>query len=154
MKVTLSFDTYEEYQKFMEEGPQSECKSYEVPTKENPNPQGFGQTSAINMPVQVPVSAQPAVPFASGNPGPVPVSPAAVPVTQPVGTPAQVPVTAAPQAYTFDQLSLATANLCTAGKQPEVHSLLQKFGVEALWNLPKDKYGDYATALRAIGGVI
>lgn len=67
----------------------------------------------------------------------------------------QVPTTAAPQQYSFDQLAVALSNLCTnMHKQGEVHNLLNQFGVQALFDLPKEKYGEFATAMRSIGGVI
>ena len=78
----------------------------------------------------------------------VPTAPAAQPVTQ-------VPTTAAPQQYSFDQLAVALSNLCVnMNKQTEVHNLLNQFGVNALFDLPKERYGEFATAMRGIGGVI
>lgn len=107
------------------------------------------QTPPVNT-VQQPV---PQMPVAQ----PVQVQvPPMVPVTQAPGSvPIQVPTTAAPQQYSFDQLAVALSNLCAnAGKQPEVHALLNQFGVTALFDLPKERYGEFATALRGIGGVI
>lgn len=107
------------------------------------------QTPPVNT-VQQPV---PQMPVAQ----PVQVQvPPTVPVTQALGSvPIQVPTTAAPQQYSFDQLAVALSNLCAnAGKQPEVHALLNQFGVTALFDLPKERYGEFATALRGIGGVI
>lgn len=107
------------------------------------------QTPPVNT-VQQPV---PQMPVAQ----PVQVQvPPTVPVTQAPGSvPMQVPTTAAPQQYSFDQLAVALSNLCAnAGKQPEVHALLNQFGVTALFDLPKERYGEFATALRGIGGVI
>ena len=107
------------------------------------------QTPTVNT-VQQPV---PQMPVAQ----PVPVQvPPTVPVTQAPGSvPIQLPTTAAPQQYSFDQLAVALSNLCAnAGKQPEVHALLNQFGVTALFDLPKERYGEFATALRGIGGVI
>ena len=76
-----------------------------------------------------------------------------IPVRQSVNT--QVPTTAAPQQYSFDQLAVALSNLCAnMGKQQEVHNLLNQFGVNDLFSLPKERYGDFATAMRGIGGVI
>lgn len=81
---------------------------------------------------------------------PAPQMPQPVPVA-----PTQVPTNAAPQQYSFDQLAVALSNVCSKpGGQPQVHSLLQQFGVQALFDLPKEKYGEFATALRGIGGVL
>lgn len=107
------------------------------------------QTPPVNT-VQQPVAQMPVA-----QPVQVQVPPT-VPVTQAPGSvPIQVPTTAAPQQYSFDQLAVALSNLCAnAGKQPEVHALLNQFGVTALFDLPKERYGEFATALRGIGGVI
>ncbi len=70
---------------------------------------------------------------------------------QPAGS-GTVPTTAAAQQYTFDQLAVATANLASAGK--DVFSVLARFGVNMLMDLPPEKYGEYAAALREAGGVI
>lgn len=107
------------------------------------------QTLPVNT-VQQPVAQMPVA-----QPVQVQVPPT-VPVTQAPGSvPIQVPTTAAPQQYSFDQLAVALSNLCAnAGKQPEVHALLNQFGVTALFDLPKERYGEFATALRGIGGVI
>lgn len=101
------------------------------------------------------MSVQPVPQMPVAQPAQVQV-PTTVPVTQAPGSmPIQVPTTAAPQQYSFDQLAVALSNLCTnAGKQPEVHTLLNQFGVTALFDLPKERYGEFATALRGIGGVI
>ncbi|MGN0472240.1 MAG: hypothetical protein ACI4F8_05290 [Lachnospiraceae bacterium] len=117
------------------------------------------------IPVAQPVP-QPAIPVAAATPAQPPVIPIApvpvqIPQTQlPVNAPGPeaqpaVPTTAVPQQYTFDQLAVALSNLCVnMNKQGEVHSLLNQFGVNALFDLPKERYGEFATAMRAIGGVI
>lgn len=112
--------------------------------------------SVTSLPVQ-PVQTPPVNTVQQPVAQPVQVQvPPTVPVTQAPGSvPIQVPTTAAPQQYSFDQLAVALSNLCAnAGKQPEVHALLNQFGVTALFDLPKERYGEFATALRGIGGVI
>lgn len=111
-------------------------------------------------------SLQPQAPVQGVVPTATPVQPQTpvqevVPMTQmqpqaPIQSAApQVPTTAAPQQYSFDQLAVALSNLCTnMHKQGEVHNLLNRFGVQALFDLPKEKYGEFATAMRSIGGVI
>lgn len=102
--------------------------------------------SARTVPVQQPTAVS--------QPGTVvPVQqPAAVPQSAPAQ---QIPTTAAPEQYSFDKLAVALSNVCMLPDgQPKVHALLQQFGVNALFDLPKEKYGDFATALRGIGGVI
>ena len=61
-----------------------------------------------------------------------------------------VPV-AAPATYTQEQLAVAAMQLMDAGRQAELVSLLGSFGVQALTELPKEQYGNFATQLRAMG---
>lgn len=79
-----------------------------------------------------------------------PQSPA--PQFQQPGNSGQVPTTATAQPYTFDQLAVATANLASSGK--DVFAVLGRFGVNVLMDLPPEKYGEYAAALREAGAVI
>ena len=65
-----------------------------------------------------------------------------------------VPTTAVAQEYTQDQLAVACAGLVNQGKQPVLMQILQGFGVATLVDLPKERYGELATALRAEGAVI
>lgn len=115
-------------------------------------------------PVTSPVTPAYAAPVTPQN---VPVSPAQaypqppLPVQQmPVQTPARgvpatgLPTTAMPQEFTQDQLSVAAAGLVNQGKQPRLLELLHNFGVNSLVELPKERYGEFATALRAEGAVI
>ncbi len=96
-----------------------------------------GGFAAPETPVQQGGSA---VPAASGSQGGG---------TLPGGT---VPTTNAPQQYTFDQLAVATANLASSGR--DVFSVLGRFGVNMLMDLPREKYGEYAAALREAGAVL
>ena len=77
--------------------------------------------------------------------------PGSLPPQQPAATGA-VPVTASAQQYTFDQLAVATANLASSGK--DVFTLLGRFGASMLMDLPKERYGEYAAALREAGAVV
>ena len=64
--------------------------------------------------------------------------------------PQQAPVAAAPQ-YTREQLARATAVLADMGKIQQIQQLFQQFGIQQLTALPKERYGEYATALRGLG---
>lgn len=148
--------------------------------EENPKSQRQ-QTPAVQVPqatvlapgVPAPQIAVPGqIPLQPGAPAPVPApahqsvvpmqslaaptqQPAAAPAPVPVASTQQIPTTAAPEQYSFDKLAVALSNVCALPDgQPKVHALLQQFGVNALFDLPKDRYGDFATALRGIGGVI
>lgn len=71
----------------------------------------------------------------------------AVPVTS-------VPTTAMAQEYTLEQLQVAAAGLSSMGKMPQVMGILQQFGIQAMTELPKERYGEFATALREAGAQI
>ena len=95
----------------------------------------------------------PAMPMApvTGNvvaavPAPMPAAPAA---PAPVNPAPAVPTTT--QAYTMDQLAVAATQLVDAGRREELVALLTAFGVQALTQLPKEQYGNFATYLRSVG---
>lgn len=70
-----------------------------------------------------------------------------------VGQPV-VPTTANVQGYTIEQLQVAAAGLMSAGKGPQVMGILQQFGIQAMTELPKERYGEFATMLRGVGAQI
>jgi hypothetical protein len=90
----------------------------------------------------VPAQVQPQQPIA-------PVTPPAAPAA-----PAQQQAPTTPPEYTLDQLTLAASPLIDAGKRAELTQLLGQFGVQALTQLPKERYGEFATALRQIGAKV
>lgn len=118
-----------------------------------PAMQADGQPPRTQQPLPqggtVPVS----VPPGSGMPWPGSnnIMPSGNPQQQSAGA-GMVPTTASPKQYTFDQLAVATANLASSGK--DVFTVLGRFGVSMLMDLPLEKYGEYAAALREAGGVI
>ncbi len=59
--------------------------------------------------------------------------------------------TAPTKKYTLDELLAATAPLMDAGKISELQALMQKFGVPSMMEIPEDRYGELATALRELG---
>ncbi len=99
---------------------------------------------AQGVPVTAPTSQAAATP-----------TPHAAPTPQATATTAvnQVPV-AAPPTYTLEQLQAAGGGLMTTGKLNELRALLNSFHVEALTDLPKEKYGAFATKLRELGAKI
>lgn len=118
-----------------------------------------GTPTPVPAPTQQPVVPMQPLAAPPQQPAPIPVAPTQQPVTAPAPVPTahpqQIPTTAAPEQYSFDKLAVALSNVCALPDgQPKVHALLQQFGVNALFDLPKDRYGDFATALRGIGGVI
>jgi len=75
----------------------------------------------------------------------LPVPAAALPAL-----PAPLPVAPGP-GYTIDQLMRAGAELVDQGRMAEVMALMQQFGVQAITQLPVERYGDMATAMRGMG---
>lgn len=85
-------------------------------------------------------------------PTPEPVK-AAEPTTPGAPEPPAAPTvpTAPTKKYTLDELLAATAPLMDAGKISELQALMQKFGVPSMMEIPEDRYGELATALRELG---
>lgn len=85
-------------------------------------------------------------------PTPEPVK-AAEPTAPGAPEPPAAPVvpTAPAKKYTLDELLAATAPLMDAGKIAELQALMQKFGVPSMMDIPEEKYGEFATALRELG---
>ena len=93
-------------------------------------------------------------PQMTGQTAPPTISPpAGVPVATPPVQTAPVPVAAAPT-YTLEQLSLAARQLADAGRMAEVQQLVAQYGAQTMAQLPVDRYGDFATALRGMGARI
>lgn len=79
--------------------------------------------------------------------------PAAVPAAPPVAPPTAPPVAPPPQ-YDVEMLGRAAAPLAAAGKRQELYNLLQSFGVQSINELPRERYGEMAIALRGLGAQI
>lgn len=80
-----------------------------------------------------------------------------VPTTQ--ATPTAPPVSPVPTAtatptYTMEQLAVAATGLIDAGKMQDVQNTLASLGAQTLMDLPQEKYGEFASAIKAIGAVI
>lgn len=109
-----------------------------------------------------PVYKESKVTYGTQSATPAQQMPAAAPPVQPVAAPT-VPVQAAPVApvvptvehtYTLDDLANAAMTLMDKGMQTQLQNLLAGYGVEALPALPKNQYGNFATALRGMGANI
>lgn len=126
----------------------------QVPDTQNP----VGTTLSVQAPVcqaqpqafsqmgQIPQQAAPAMP--------VPQQTMGVPISGMAPMQGPVPTTAAPQTFTIEQLQVAAAGLTGMGKMPQVMGILQKFGIQAMTELPKERYGEFALALREAGAQI
>ncbi len=112
-----------------------------------------GMAPAGQMPTSIPMQ-QPQVPVAAPQSYvQAPVQPAApvttgMPQAQSAAVPTAVPTTAMPQEYTIEQLQVAAAGLSQMGRMPQV------MGIQAMTELPRERYGEFATALREAGAQI
>lgn len=75
----------------------------------------------------------------------------------PIEQPAQAATPAVPTAehtYTAEELQVAAVALVDKGMMVQLQGLLQQFEVNSLPELPAEKYGAFATALRGMGAQI
>ena len=103
-----------------------------------------------------PVVQQTVVPMETVAPAATTV-PSTPPTTQ--ATPTAPPVNPVPTAtatptYTMEQLAVAATGLIDAGKMQDVQNTLASLGAQTLMDLPQEKYGEFASAIKAIGAVI
>ena len=113
------------------------------------------QTAVLNLAEFCRLSDPNATAATNPNPGPAYAQPEQAyqqPATPPAAAPTAVPV--APQSYSLEQLAVAATQLVDAGRRNDLVALLGQFGVQALTALPKEMYGAFATALRAMGAKI
>lgn len=72
--------------------------------------------------------------------------------TAPAASP--VPTATATPTYTMEQLAVVATGLIDAGKMQDVQNTLASLGAQTLMDLPQEKYGEFASAIKAIGAVI
>lgn len=65
-----------------------------------------------------------------------------------------VPTATVTPTYTMEQLAVAATGLIDAGKMQDVQNTLASLGAQTLMDLPQEKYGEFASAIKAIGAVI
>lgn len=124
----------------------------------SPAPQAApsSSVSAVEKTTHAPTTETPATVQAPSTPAPeTPSTPApGAPSTPDPATP-EPPVATVPTApakeYSLDELLTATAPLMDAGKIADLQALMQKYGVASMMEIPKEKYGELATDLRALG---
>lgn len=141
MKITAEFNDLEEMKMFI--------RNFEGGNAEKAVP------VAPTVPTVQPVT--PVVQMATPVTSPQPTAPVQAPVasepSQPV-VPAQAAVPTSTVTYTQDELQRAAVTLLDAGRQNDLVTMLNSFGVEAITMLPKERYGEFATALRQMGAQI
>lgn len=88
-------------------------------------------------------------------PAPALITEKVIPETEAAVMVAPEPITPAPAAaISFAALSKAAAKLLDAGKRAELLDLLQRFGVQAMTNLEKTQYAEFAAELSKLGAEI
>lgn len=120
------------------------------------------QGTQVNATKVAPVVQQTVVPTETVAPAAttVPSTPAVQPVpAAPVAQNAAsavnpVPTATATPTYTMEQLAVAATGLIDAGKMQDVQNTLAALGAQTLMDLPQEKYGEFASAIKAIGAVI
>lgn len=125
-------------------------------------PQPCMNLSPQQAPMNQPAAQIPQQPYTNPAPQTVPVTqvpvqpmqPASVPLSGAAPSQGMVPTTASVQAYTIEQLQVAAAGLTGMGKMPQVMGILQSFGIQAMTELPKERYSEFAAALREAGAQI
>lgn len=127
----------------------TKVSTLEQPAKPSPNSGGNPvppmATTATSGTVNV--SVAPVAPVAAAPT--TPAAPAAPQAPQPPVAPAAP--TSAPQ-YDFNQIATATMQLQEAGHN--LYEIWAPFGIQALNQLPKERYAEYAAALRQRGAKI
>ena len=84
-----------------------------------------------------------------------PISPTQPAQTAPATpTVSPVPTATATPTYSMEQLAVAATGLIDAGKMQDVQNTLASLGAQTLMDLPQEKYGEFASAIKAIGAVI
>ena len=65
-----------------------------------------------------------------------------------------IPTSHVAQDYTIEQLQKVMAHMMDSGHVSTLRGIMQQFGVQSIMDLPKEKYGAMATALREAGAQI
>lgn len=105
---------------------------------------------------QTVVPTETVAPAATTVPSTPPVHPVpAAPVAQNAASAVNpVPTATATPTYSMEQLAVAATGLIDAGKMQDVQNTLASLGAQTLMDLPQEKYGEFASAIKAIGAVI
>lgn len=122
-------------------------------TKETPVVQQAVAPTETAAPTTTTVPSTP--PVQNVQPVPTTQTAQAAPVAQntaPAASP--VPTATATPTYTMEQLAVAATGLIDAGKMQDVQNTLAYLGAQTLMDLPQEKYGEFASAIKAIGAVI
>lgn len=131
-------------QEFLAQAPEA-CS----PTLQPETAMSYGQQIAEHFPQANTAAPAAQAPISQPTPQPASVTPTA---QAPAPQPASVPT--AEHTYTAEELQVAAVALVDKGMMVQLQGLLQQFGVNSLPELPAEKYGAFATALRGMGAQI
>lgn len=155
-QITVTFDSFEDMKEFAEKFLGTEKVPVSLGEKEVPaQTQSIPVTPVAPVTPITPVQSAPVTPVAQPAPATlVQTTPAeqTVPVTP--AQPAMSPVPTTERTYSLDELANAAMTLMDKGMQNQLQELLVSYGVEALPALPREMYGNFATALRGMGANI
>ena len=125
------------------ENPPAPAHLPEIPAAFDPRPAEFTPARIPPQPIG-PASVSPLPPTVTASSGPAnPHHSAPLPAH-----------TQAEHGFTLDDLARAASTLMGAGKYMLLVELLGRFGVQALFQLPKEHFGAFAAALRQLGAII
>lgn len=109
-------------------------------------------TPAPQIPVTTMAQPIPTAPVPQSAPAGIPTAP--TPQSAPAGIPTMPPVAQTPQ---YDMMQVAQAAVTFSESVPDgrdkVAELIHKFGANALTEIPQNRLGEFATALRGMGRV-
>ena len=155
-QITVTFDSFEDMKEFAEKFLGTEKDPVNLGEKEVPaQTQSIPVTPVAPVTPITPVQSAPVTPVAQPAPATlVQTTPAEQTV---LVTPAQPTMSTVPTTectYSLDELANAAMTLMDKGMQNQLQELLASYGVEALPALPREMYGNFATALRGMGANI
>ena len=155
-QITVTFDSFEDMKEFAEKFLGTEKVPVNLGEKEVPaQTQSIPVTPVAPVTPITPVQSAPVTPVAQPAPATL-VQTTPAEQTAPV-TPAQPAMSTVPtteRTYSLDELANAAMTLMDKGMQNQLQELLASYGVEALPTLPREMYGNFATALRGMGANI
>lgn len=155
-QITVTFDSFEDMKEFAEKFLGTEKVPVNLGEKEVPaQTQSIPVTPVAPVTPITPVQSAPVTPVAQPAPATlVQTTPAEQTVPATPAQPAMSPVPTTERTYSLDELANAAMTLMDKGMQNQLQELLASYGVEALPALPREMYGNFATALRGMGANI
>lgn len=155
-QITVTFDSFEDMKEFAEKFLGTEKVPVSLGEKEVPTQtQSIPVTPVAPVTPITPVQSAPVTPVAQPAPATlVQTTPAEQTVPATPAQPAMSTVPTTERTYSLDELANAAMTLMDKGMQNQLQELLASYGVEALPALPREMYGNFATALRGMGANI